>query len=295
MTEPVVIVGAGPAGLTCAIQLSRYGMQPVLLEAKQPGGLLHNANWVENYPGFPDGISGPALVDLFTRQAANTGVVIRTERVISITSTDTGFQVNTPSQEYSTGVVVIAAGTQPKALPEIVQIPEINGKVFTEVYPLVGERDQRFAIVGAGDAAFDYALNLSQHNQVKILNRGTERRCLPLLWQRTAGHPAIDYRESTEVVGVKQNPDGGLELACKGPGGRVKIRADYLIYAIGRKPNLDFLSDDHIHQMDEYEKNGKLYFIGDVCNDIYRQTSIAVGDGMRAAMKIYQTFEEQTR
>lgn len=292
MVEQIVIIGAGPAGLTCAIQLCRYGLQPVVLEAKQPGGLLHNANWVENYPGFPGGISGMDLIELFVQHAKSAGVKITRSPATNITYRDDQYWINTPDRTYYSEILVLASGTRPKRLSEIDAIPEVQSRVFYEVYPLIHENGKQFVIIGAGDAAFDYALNLSKHNQVTILNRNKNVRCLPLLWQRAIDNPGIQYFDQIQLLDGKNSIEGDLELTCEGKTGIFELRTDYLLCAIGRGPNLNFLSDDLRNQMDELISGNKLFVIGDVRNDIFRQTSIAAGDGMHAAMKIYQTIQE---
>ena len=153
-------------------------------------------------------------------------------------------------------------------------------------------RRWRFAIVGAGDLAFDYALNLGKRNAVTILNRGSETRCLPLLRQRAADNPRISYRENTWIEGVRQAPQGELELACRSPLGEISIACDYLVGAIGRKPQLDFLSEDFLRHAAGWQREGRLYLIGDVKNQQYRQASIAIGDGVMAAMQIHQRSHE---
>ena len=145
------------------------------------------------------------------------------------------------------------------------------------------------AIVGAGDVAFDYALNLSRHNEVIVLNRTARRRCLPLLWERVQRVPRIAYRENTVLTRVWER-EGRLVLTGTRPGGTWELEADYVILAIGRFPRLDFLSERVKEQMARLEEEGRLYRIGDVKNGLYRQVAIAVGDGIRAAMSICERF-----
>jgi thioredoxin reductase len=284
----VSIIGAGPAGLACAIQLKRYGIDMLLFEAEAVGGLLRNANLVENYPGFPGGVPGMQLVRLFAEQLAEQGVSATCAQVTGVSEHAGTFEIVTAEQTYHAGVLVIATGSQALTFQDFAIPQEAAGRVLYEIFPVMGLMGRSFAIVGAGDLAFDYALNLGRENEVRILNRGSETRCLPLLRERAAKHPRISYSENTNIEAVSVTPAGVLELACASPQGALAIACDYLIGAIGRKPQLDFLSDEFKAQMTAWQGEGRLYLIGDVKNQHYRQASIAIGDGVMAAMKIHQ-------
>lgn len=290
--EDVIIVGAGPAGLATAIQLRRYSLQPLLFERSEVGGLLRNANLVENYPGFPRGIAGPRLVRLFTRQAQHAGVELTREAVTSVDYDQGVFQVQAGQGSYRSRVVVIATGTKPLRIAELSIPEELQGNVFYEVYNLLDEKDKCVAIIGGGDAAFDYALNLARKNQVILLNRGAKPRCLPLLWERVQQASAISYHRNTFVQKVTKVPNSGMLVDCQTPAGELQFHADYLLIAVGREANLDCLSLAIIQQATVLEQQGVLYRIGDVRNGIFRQTSIAVGEGVMAAMKIYRYLKE---
>jgi thioredoxin reductase (NADPH) len=289
----VAIIGAGPSGLAMAIQVMRYGIEPVVYEANQPGGLLWNANLVENYPGFPGGILGPELVKLIVEQARESGVKIVYEEVTHLDVKGDLFILRCGQKRYQYGRVAVASGTKPVqvTLPDLPAGAEKN--IHYEVYPLLRKKWKKIVIVGAGDAAFDYALNLAWQNEVMILNRGSERSCLPLLFDRVNDHPNITYFQNIRISQVElDEPVNQLNLTCTSPAGMRKIVADYLVYAIGRVPRIEFLSENLVHRQEELIENGRLYLIGDVKNDIYRQTAIAVGDGVLAAMKLYRSTLE---
>lgn len=279
----VVIIGAGPAGIAAAIQLQRYGIPFVLLEKERVGGLLWNANLVENYPGFPAGVSGPKLAQLIERQARRIGVPILQEQVLRVAileSKKSTYAINTSKNEYTATHVIIASGTKPRPVP--IPIPtECSPRVYLEVWPLLRENGKQIVIVGAGDAAFDYALNLTKNrNSVTILNRGREVKCLQLLWKRASSHPAIMYRAEWPLCGVEAGGTTG-RLRVRGEAGE-SLEADALLFAIGRVPQVDFLSAELLAQA-----RPGLHFVGDVKNGLYRQAAIAAGDGLRAAMEIY--------
>jgi len=291
--EQVIIIGAGPAGLATAIQLKRYGVHPLLFEGAQAGGLLRNANLVENYPGFPAGISGLSLVKLFMQQAQNFGIDVTNEEVIELSYEQDLFQVKTERQDsYASRLAVIATGTKPMHFTGLVIPEELKVRVFYEVYDLLQTESKYIVIVGSGDAAFDYALNLSRKNRITILNRGEEPKCLPLLWERTLKVSAITYRNNTEVYQLSNDSKGGMLLDCRTPAGGIQYHADYLVGAIGREARLDCLSKTMLQQTRLLEDQGVLYMIGDVKNGIYRQTSIAVGEGVMTAMKICHKLKE---
>jgi thioredoxin reductase len=293
-TENVIIIGAGPAGLATAFQLKRYGIHPLLFERAKVGGLLLNANLVENYPGFPQGIPGTDLVSLFALQAQHLNIDVIYEEVIELSYDQGLFQARTAQKNYLSRVAVIASGTKPLHFIDLTIPKVLTELVFYEVYDLLQAVGKCVVIVGSGDAAFDYALNLSKQNQVIILNRSEEPKCLPLLWERVQKVPAISYQAQAVICQLKKSPQGGILIECLSPAGDKQFQADYLVGAIGREAKLDFLSEAFHEQGKVLEEQGVLYLIGDVKNGIYRQTSIAVGEGILAAMKICRQLKETT-
>jgi thioredoxin reductase len=284
--EDVIIIGAGPGGIATAIQLKRSGIEPLLLEKSHIGGLLLNANLVENYPGFPGGIPGTELVKLFESQLREVGVAVQFSEVVRLDRQES-FIVETRERRFHSRIAVVASGTRPRRFAEVEIPPEAAERVFYEVYPIAGVNGKRIAIIGAGDAAFDYALNLAGQNEVTILNRGQKKSCLPLLVERAEQSPRISYRENIAIIALKSSRDG-LILIAESPAGKWQLPADYVIFAIGRVRQADYFSETLTKMASELEERGLLYFVGDVKNDLYRQVSIAVGDGVRAAMEIYE-------
>lgn len=290
------IIGAGPAGLAAAIQLRRYGIPFILFEKERMGGLLWNANLVENYPGFPDGVSGPALAALFERQSRRLGIDVTFEVVRRLDVEGETFHLETARGGYHPQTVIVASGTKPLPFPCAIP-PEASVRVFSEVYPLLDIQHAHIVIVGAGDAAFDYALNLAKkRNSVTILNRGRKVKCLSLLKERAAAQALITYRAGMRVGRVEVSETANrlrlsLMRRVKQSSEQIVSECDYLIFAIGRCPQEDFLSESLRAQEQALISAGRLYFVGDVRNGLLRQTAIAAGEGLRAAMQICARWE----
>jgi thioredoxin reductase len=203
-----------------------------------------------------------------------------------------GFCLATSQRDVHCGIVLIASGTRARE-PEGLGIPDaVSDRVFTEVYPIKDVQGKHIVIVGSGDAAFDYAFNLSGENKVSVLNRSEKTRCLPLLRDRANAIGSIAYHDRTLPVRIENLGESGIKVECEGPGGDLIIEADYLLLAIGREPRLDFLTDRLIAQVDSLGRDGLLHLIGDVEKGIMRQTAIAVGDGIRAAVQTHSKLLE---
>jgi thioredoxin reductase len=288
--KKVTIIGAGPAGIATAIQLKRYGIEPVLLEKNRIGGLLLNANLVENYPGFPDGIPGPELIKLFEAQLKTAGVPVNFEEVSNL-DYEKDFIVKTSERELCSRITVIASGTKPKKYDSSDIPQELAHRIFYEIYPIAGIRDKKVIIVGAGDAAFDYALKLGKRNEISILNRSERKKSLPVLRERVHTSPKIRYRENVTISRIG-NANNGLFLECNISGEKRTLQADYILFAIGRASQTDYFTEKLRKRAPELKEEGLLYFVGDVQNAIYRQTAIAVGNGIQAAMKICADLKE---
>ena len=137
--EEVIIIGAGPAGLAAALQLKRYGIDPLIFEQERFGGLLHNANLVENYPGFPGGIPGPELIQLFEEQFKDYDLRLREAGVLQVNHQANFFTSSTALREYHSRILVIASGTKPRQFKDIEIPADLQERVFYEVYPLLGQ------------------------------------------------------------------------------------------------------------------------------------------------------------
>jgi len=170
----------------------------------------------------------------------------------------------------------------------------IEHRVFYEVYPIRNVRNTRIAIIGAGDAAFDYALQLASYNKVCIFNRSEKVKCLPVLWHRAKGLEQVSYNENHSLIKTAfDSALNCLKLFFQTDKGISTFYADYIIFAIGRKPELSYADPLLINRLDELQQAQKVHMVGDVKNELFRQASIAAGDGIRTAMQIY--FNENNK
>jgi len=138
----IVIIGAGPAGISAAIQLKRSDIMPLILEKKRVGGLLREANLVENYPGFPGGILGKKLANLFDQQLKKEGIEVHIEKVINLDFENGLFLITTEKRSFSASIVIIATGTQPRSL-DIELPPATRNRVFQGINPLTRMRNKK--------------------------------------------------------------------------------------------------------------------------------------------------------
>ena len=291
----VAIIGAGPAGAAAAMYLKRAGLEPLLLEQAEPGGLLHEANLVENYPGFPDGIPGGELASLIARQLQRLEVRMIEASAKKVGTSDLAFETITDEGSFISNAVIIATGTEPKKT-DILGADAVAGDLLMYgVSKLSAEQieGKRVAVLGGGDAAFDYALNLSDKGgSVTILSR-SEPTCLALLAER-ARERNIEIIAGRDIVGIAETP-AGVVITCDDREGQNEIVCDVVVVAHGRQPRLEILDRSLRDRIDAAHppETGVpgLYLAGDVVRGINRQAAIAAGDGVLAAMMIERFFK----
>jgi len=274
--------------MTAAIQLTRCGLRPLLFEAGTPGGLVRNGAWIENYPGFPAGIAGEDLARLFRRQCRQFAVPCRRERVTELDYLPgkERFRIRTASGAWTAPFVVLGSGTSPNPFPPARRWPgRIRDRVLFEILPLKNSRGKRMLVIGASDAAFDYAVSLSRRNRVWILNRGSCHGAIPPLAAAVLKNPSICYWKNTELKDVAWF-GRRLKATVRREKELAELIVDYIIPAVGRQPQKSFYTARLGSLEDSLLRKGRLHLVGDVRNDRFRQVSIAVGDGMRAAMQI---------
>jgi thioredoxin reductase (NADPH) len=281
----VLIIGAGPAGIAAAIQLKRYGIDLCLIEKDSIGGLLINANLIENYPGFPKGITGPGIVSLLEAQLQNFDIQTIKDDILSLEYDGCIFSAK-GTQLFEGEYLVLATGTQPKKL-EIAHSYDIHNKyLFYEARGLRDITGKRIAIIGSGDAAFDYALTLSVKNNVEIFVRGKASKAIQPLINKVQGNANIAVRINHQLKGIEIVYEQ-IVLEFGTERGSIREDFDLMLVAIGREPTLPEVNFDINEQAEK-----RMFIIGDIKNELYRQATIAVGDGIRAAMTIYNTIME---
>lgn len=270
------VIGAGPAGVAAAVQLKRYGLDVVLLEKSRVGGLILNANLVENYVGFPSGIAGKDYADILQSHIDFHEINLVYEEVQSF-SYDEGFTLSTSGLSILSKSIIVATGTVPLR-DESCKIDDLAlEKIHYNSYSLDEVKDSVISVIGAGDAAFDYAIRLSKCNRVNILNRSKRTKCLSLLEQRVSKIENIQYICDFKVIEIRRSQNELLLISGKGD-----IYSDYAVYAIGRQPSASLVGGNITRSAQKF-----IEYAGDVQNGIYRQASIAAGDGVKSAMKIY--------
>ncbi|MDI6916715.1 MAG: NAD(P)/FAD-dependent oxidoreductase [Thermoplasmatales archaeon] len=294
----VVVIGAGPAGTSAAIQLKRSGIEPLLLEKDEAGGLLLNANLVENYPGFPDGVSGEILAETFSKHLKNAGVALRKEAVKKIFREKNVFHIVTNKDEVLAKCVILATGTLPKKLGIPDEMDIAGRKLFYEIKDLPANTDT-FMVIGGGDIAFDYALNLSKTaGKIDIIIRGAIPKCIPVLSEKAERKANIKIHYRTIPFSMKEEKN--IVVKCNAEGKQKNFVSDYVLVAVGRIPNIEMLEGalkdglvavsrtSNIGRINDELKDCSvpgLFLAGDVKNEDFRQTGISVGDGLMSAMK----------
>lgn len=294
----VAIIGAGPAGISAAIYLHRADVRLILLEKGETGGLLRNANLVENYPGFPEGITGIDLAGLFREQLEGLGIEVTEACVTKVQRDGAGFSIRAGRRVFRADAVIVGTGTRPRMLGIRGERRLAHRKIYYTIaeMPIEGTSPQDVIVIGGGDAAFDYALNLhGRGHKVKIVSRSTPR-CLGLL-ERRVEEAGITVITGSEAQSIEARGEG-VALACIGKDGPSTLTGDLVLAACGREPELGLL--DRTLSAGLRVRNGGpgtnvpgMYLVGDVIRGNHRQTGIAVGDGVLAAMMVERSIAKR--
>jgi len=296
----VIVIGAGPAGVAAAIQLHRCDLDVLVLEARRVGGLLHEANLIENYPGTGGAIRGSALADRLEAQMRAVGAPVHFERVARLerVNTEAGDKTEpfvwdavTETGRYRAKSVIAASGTVPRrgGLTGVSVSPEAASRVIDEISPIFQEQERHIGIIGAGDAAFDYALNLAERgNSVVIFNRSEQPPALKLLVRRAEACELIEYRACVKIPEVQATADYLRVTMERNSPRRIEQECfHYLVSAIGRQPAVEYLPEGWEILAASPAETG-LYCVGDMVNKQHRQMAIASGAGLEAAMAVYE-------
>ncbi|MCE7056216.1 thioredoxin-disulfide reductase [Algoriphagus sp. AGSA1] len=293
----VLIIGSGPAGYTAAIYASRAGLSPVLYTGGQPGGQLTITNDVENYPGYPNSVTGPEMMEDFRKQAERFGAQVRYGLATSVDfSTKPHTVVIDEQVTLHADTVIISTGASAKWLG-IESESRLNGKGVSACAVCDGFffRGQKVAIVGAGDTACEEASYLSNIcSKVYMLVRKDEMRASQIMQKRVMSNPKIEIlwnTETDEILGGEEV--NGVRIFNNKTGEKSEIAISGFFVAIGHQPNTGIFKD-YIH-MDEagYIKTipgstktnvEGVFACGDAQDNIYRQAVTAAGTGCMAAL-----------
>ena len=261
----VGIIGAGIGGIATAVQLARYGIESVIFEKERIGGLIRNAYSVENTMFFPDGIKGEKVVEILEGYVRKYGLKILYEEVKEVRKAGGHFEVETDNGTHSFGYLVVATGTRPRKLP-------FDGVVY-HVAEVPRRHYGRVLIIGGGDVAFDYALTMSETSDEVIILMRSEPKALPYL------RGLVKTRENIKILRgtVSSLRRWGEKFLVETSVGTLEV--DLVLGAIGRVPNIELVQGI---------EDGNLFLVGDVKNGIYRQTALAIADGIRTAMTIWR-------
>ncbi len=293
----VLIVGSGPAGYTAAIYASRAGLSPVLYTGGQPGGQLTITNDVENYPGYPNGVAGPEMMEDFRKQAERFGTQVRYGLATSVDFTTKPHTVIIDEQiTIHADTVLISTGASAKWLG-IESETRLNGKGVSACAVCDGFffRGQEVAIVGAGDTACEEASYLSNIcSKVYMLIRKDEMRASQIMQKRVMNNPKIEIlwnTETDEILG--EDEVNGIRIFNNKTGQKSEIAISGFFVAIGHEPNTGIFKD-YIHMDDAgYIKTipgstktnvEGVFACGDAQDNIYRQAVTAAGTGCMAAL-----------
>ena len=296
----VIVVGSGPAGCTAAIYLSRANLAPLVLEGMQPGGQLTITTDVENYPGFPEGILGPKLMDLMRQQAERFGAAFKMEQVESVNLRTHPFHVKTDQREYECFALIIAAGASAMQIG-LPSEKELQGFGVSYCATCDGFffKNKEIVVVGGGDSAMEEATFLTKFaSKVTVLHRREELRASKIMQERARGNPKIEFvLNSTveEVIGSKEGGVTALKVRNLQTNELSEMKAQGLFVAIGHTPNtkayagqLDLDERGYIrlpHQGHSTLTNIQgVFACGDAVDHVYRQAVTAAGSGCQAAL-----------
>ncbi|MGD2043888.1 MAG: thioredoxin-disulfide reductase [Acidimicrobiia bacterium] len=295
--EKLIIIGSGPAGLTAALYAARADLGPLVFEGVAAGGQLMITTDVENYPGFPDGIMGPELMDKFRKQAERFGARMRQVDVTAVDFSSRPLRVDVGADEYTADAVIIATGAEAKWLG-VPGEQTLTGKGVSACATCDGFffRDQELVVVGGGDTAMEEALFLTKFaSKVTIVHRRDEFRASRIMAARALDHEKIEVLWNTVVTEIHGDDTvTGVTLEDTVTGESREFATDGVFVAIGHKPTTELFVD----QLD-MDQNGYLeissdgstrtaiegvFAAGDVADHVYRQAVTAAGTGCRAAI-----------
>ena len=303
-----VIIGSGCAGLTAAIYTARANLKPLVLEGHEPGGQLSITTLVENFPGWPEGIQGPQLIENMKLQASRFGAEFRMGHLASADLSKRPFALKIGSDTIQARTLIIASGASARwlGLPSeqalighgVSSCATCDGFFFS---------GKDIAVVGGGDSAMEEALFLTRFaTKVTLLHRREQFRASRIMLDRAIAHPKIEFRANTvidEVLGVEQKEVSGLRIRDTVTGAASTLNISGLFLGIGHIPNakmfegqIDLDEDGYVKTTDNvFTRVPGVYSCGDVQDRRYRQAITAAGSGCMAALEVEKYLEGHGR
>ncbi|MEN8237773.1 MAG: thioredoxin-disulfide reductase [Actinomycetota bacterium] len=303
MAEKVLIIGSGPAGLTAAIYAARAGLEPLMIEGMERGGQLMITTDVENFPGFPDGVMGPDLMDQIRKQAERFGTRIVSSDVSRVDFSQRPHKVWVGQDLYEADSIIISTGASARWLG-VPGEERLRGLGVSACATCDGFffRDKELVVVGGGDTAMEEALFLTKFaSKLTVVHRRDEFRASTIMAERVIDHPKIEVAWNAtleEVLGDQFVT--GVVLKDTVTGDTREMSTDGVFIAIGHSPNTGVFSDEI--ELDEsgyiITEPGKtetsvegVYAAGDVADSVYRQAVTAAGIGCQAALDAERWLE----
>jgi thioredoxin reductase (NADPH) len=302
----VIIIGSGPAGLTAAIYVGRAKLETLVIGGVTFGGQLMLTGEVENFPGFPEAILGPELMDKMRKQAERFGTKFLFQDATAVDFSSKPFKVKVGAQIFETKSIIIATGASPKWLG-LESEARFRGKGVSSCATCDAPffKDKKVVVIGGGDTAVDDALTLAKFaREVTLVHRRDELRATGVLQDRVFGNEKISFVWDSvveEILG--KNKVERIQVRNVQTGGESEIETDGVFVAIGHKPNTDIFkgqveldNNGYVVTKDETKTSVEGVFVaGDVRDPRYRQAVTAAGSGCKAAFDAVKYCEEHFR
>lgn len=301
----VLILGSGPAGLSAALYAARANLEPLVLTGIQHGGQVSLTHIVENYPGFPEGIGGPELVDLFQQQAERFGARVEFDAATSVDLSARPFKVSTYSKQFLADTLIIATGATPRQL-EVPGEQELTGRGVSYCATCDGWffKDKNVIVVGGGDSAIEEGLFLTRYaNAVNVVHRRDELRAGAILQNRAFSNDKMRFTWDTVITDiVGSDKVEKVRLVNKKTGEEQEAPVDGVFIFIGHTPNtelfvgqMDMDDQGYIRSNMEMKTSVPGVFVaGEAADPHFRQVVTSAGMGAAAAIQATRFLEENS-
>lgn len=300
----ILILGSGPAGLSAALYTARANLNPVVLTGMDLGGQVSLTNSIENYPGFPEGVGGQELVDLFQKQAEKFGATIEYDTATEVDLSQRPFKIKTYNSEYHADALIISTGAQPNHL-NIPGEKEFTGRGVSYCATCDGWffKEKNVIVVGGGDSAIEESLFLTRYaKSVNIIHRRDSLRAGVILQQRAFNHPKIQFTWDsvlTEIAG--EDKVERVHIKNIKSGETSELTADGVFIFIGHKPSTQLFTNSLDLDENGYIKTGLslttnipgVFVAGESGDPTYRQVVTSAGMGAAAGMQAIRFLESQ--